>query len=209
MKVLKKLVINMFVNAIGIVLLIMVIIKPRFILSALAFVLVLISIIGWVFIFLSHINNRRRSIFIEKINKLDRNNAKYHYLFIIFDYLNGKDEDIDVLRSALQNVYFFPSRVIRNPQKVKNKEMFWILVEYYLSLTNDKAKNGFLWDYNINFFTWRFILFSSLISVIGITTLVLCYEFIPQPNNFLYTSLYFFFGIFIIPLLAKFFGYII
>ncbi len=168
-----------------------------------------VTIIGWLFISYTLLNKRRRTLFLEKFNKLDRNNDKLHNFFILLDFIEDKEVDMTVVKAALNGIYFSPSSMRKRPEKAKKKELFNLLIEYYLTFTNDKCKNNFIWDFNMNFFTWRWIGLTSCIGIVGIGILSLCYNFVPHPNDVLYTALYFFFGAMIVPLIAKFFGHII
>jgi hypothetical protein len=168
-----------------------------------------IVFIGWMFTFYYFVNKKRREIFSVKISCLSRGNDKLVNLFVLLDYIEGRETNLEVVKTSLAGIYFCPSSMKRHPEKAKKKELYNLLIEYYLTLTKDKYKDSFIWDYNINFFTWRCIGVTSLIGTIGIFILMICYNSIPSPNDVLYTALYFIFGALLIPLLAKFFGHII
>ncbi len=168
-----------------------------------------VTIIGWMFISYHLLNKKRRFLFLQKIEHLDRSNEKLNNLFVLLDFIEGNETNLEVVKSALNGIYFSPSSMRKHPEKAKKKELYNLLIEYYLTLTKDKYKDNFVWDYNINFFTWRCIGLTSTIGLIGIGILSLCYNYIPHPNDVLYTALYFFFGTLLVPLIAKFFGHII
>ncbi len=202
-------ILNIIITVLACIVLVWTIVSPNILIAIIAISLWVLASIGWCFIFYYLLSKKRRKIFTEKILKLDRTNPIYSTLFVFFDYINQEENNLDIVRKALEKIYFCPRRVIRHPEKVRKNELFSILIEYYLSLTNDKVKNKFFWDFNINFFTWRFIFLTSFIGTLGIVSLVLCYHNIPHPNDVIYTALYFVFGGFLLPLLAKFFGHFI
>lgn len=204
-----SIILNSILTILASSILIWAIVSPNLILIISAISLWVLVCIGWCFIFYHLLSKKRRRIFTDKILKLDRKNPIYSTLFVFFDYINHEENNLEIVKKALEKIYFCPRRVIRHPEKVRKNELFSILIEYYLSLTNDKVKNKFFWDFNINFFTWRYICVTSLIGAIGIVSLVLCYHNIPHPNDVVYTALYFVFGGFLLPLLAKFFGHFI
>ncbi len=177
--------------------------------SAMLVLVFVITMIGWTFISYCLINRKRKIIFEEKIKALDKNNDKLNNLVILLDYIEDRTDDIDAVKKALEAIYFSPSLMRRHPEKTKKRDLYNLLIEYYLSLTNDKYKDSFFWDYNLNFFTWKCIGITSGIGLVGIIILVICQNIIPYSNDVLYTSLYVFFGALFVPLLAKFFGHII
>lgn len=177
--------------------------------SVILFLVFVITMIGWMFISYCLINRKRRIIFEKKIKALDKNNEKLNNLVILLDYIEDKTNDIEKVKKALEAIYFSPSFMRRHPEKAKKRDLYNLLIEYYLSLTNDKYRDSFFWDYNLNFFTWKCIGITSSIGFVGIISLVICQHTIPNPNDVLYTSLYIFFGALFVPLLAKFFGHII
>lgn len=193
----------------ALVLLLVDIIIPSSILSSITLILWIVVLIGWVFISLYLINQKRREIFLQKIEKLDRSNEKLINLFVLLDYIEGRETNIDIVKVSLNGIYFSPSSMRKHPEKAKKKELYNLLIEYYLTLTRDKYTDSFVWDYNLNFFTWRFIGIIGATGILGIAILTICYNTIPDPNIVLYTALYFLFGAFIVPLIAKFFGHII
>ncbi|MDE5868551.1 MAG: hypothetical protein K2H02_06355 [Anaeroplasmataceae bacterium] len=155
------------------------------------------------------LDRKRVDYFSKAMAKVDRKNPKYEALFIIYDYLNDEENNLKVVQDAMEEVYFFPTKVIKNPEKVKKKQLYNLLIEYYLSLSLKKLKVTFLWDYNNSFFTWKTIFISTFIGVAGIIGLLIAYHFIPDPNDVLYTSLYFVFGALLLPFIAKFFDHFI
>ena len=100
-----------------------------------------VTIIGWLFISYTLLNKRRRTLFLEKFNKLDRNNDKLHNFFILLDFIEDKEVDMTVVKAALNGIYFSPSSMRKRPEKAKKKELFNLLIEYYITLTNDKCKS--------------------------------------------------------------------
>lgn len=196
-------------SVVAFVLLILDIIYASFGLTVFTITFWTVAIIGWTFISYYLINHKRRKIFSYKIEKLDRGNEKLENLFVLLDYIEGRETNLDVVKVSLQGIYFSPTSMRKHPEKAKKKELYNLLIEYYLTLTKDKYKDSFIWDYNINFFTWRCIGVTSVIGLLGISILMICYNFIPNPNDVLYTALYFAFGGLLIPLLAKFFGHIV
>ncbi|MCM1130508.1 MAG: hypothetical protein NC087_04015 [Anaeroplasma bactoclasticum] len=168
-----------------------------------------ITLIGWMYISYFLINRKRRELFSKKISHLDRSNEKLENLFVLLDYIEGRETNLAVVKASLNGIYFSPSSMRRHPEKAKKKELYNLLIEYYLTLTRDKYTDSFVWDYNINFFTWRFIGIASCVGLIGIGILMICHSSIPHPNEVLYTSFYIIFGAMLVPLLAKFFGHFI
>lgn len=193
----------------ALVLLIVDILMPSFLFSAITFIFWLITLIGWGYISLYLINRKRRQIFSQKISRLHRSNEKLVNLFVLLDYIEGREQDLAVVRTALMGIYFSPNSMRKHPEKAKKRDLYNLLIEYYLTLTRDKYTDSFFWDYNINFFTWKCIGLTSLIGGLGIFILLICQHTIPNPNEVLYTALYFVFGALLIPLLAKFFGHFI
>ncbi|MDE7263412.1 MAG: hypothetical protein K2N64_01945 [Anaeroplasmataceae bacterium] len=191
------------------VLLIVDIIMPSFLFSAITFIFWLVTLIVWLYISLYLINRKRREIFSKKISSLDRSNEKLENLFVLLDYIEGREQDVDIVSKALMGIYFSPAYMRKNPEKAKKRDLYNLLIEYYLTLTRDKYTDSFIWDYNINFFTWRCIGVTSLVGGLGIFILLICQNTIPNPNDVLYTALYFVFGGLLVPLLAKFFGHFI
>lgn len=185
------------------------IIYPSGELSVILFLVFVITMIGWLFISFFLINRKRILIFEKKIKQLSRENERYKNLFILLDYIEGNNNDIDAVKQSLKEIYFSPSLTRRHPEKIKKRELYNLLIEYYLSLTNDRYKESFVWDYNVNFFTWRFISITSGIALFGIIILIICQHIIPNHNEVIYTTLYVVFGSLFVPLLAKFFGHII
>lgn len=196
-------------TGIALVLLICEIISASVPLTIVTITLWAIVIFAWSFIAYHYINLKRKRIFFKKIEKLDRNDPKYSVLFTFFDYVNEEENNIEIISEALEQIYFCPKRAIKHPDKVKRKVLISLLIEYYLSLTNDRYKNSFFWDFNLNFFTWKVIGSTSVIGFMGIGILLICYHMIPNPNDVLYTVFYFIFGACLVPLLAKFFGHFI
>ena len=194
---------------VSLILLIVDIVIPSAVLSSVTLILWIITLIGWTYISLYLINRKRRELFSTKIERLDRSNEKLTNLFVLLDYIEGKEQDLEVVKASLHGIYFSPSSMRKNPAKAKKKELYNLLIEYYLTLTQDKYKDSFVWDYNINFFTWRFIAITSAVGLSGIGILTICYNMISNPNDVLYFALYFIFGALIVPLLAKFFGHIV
>lgn len=168
-----------------------------------------LTIIAWLIISYTLLNRKRRAIFLEKFEKLDRSKEELENFFVLLDFVEGKETDLTLVKASLNAIYFSPSSMRKHPEKAKKKDIFNLLIEYYLTLTKDKCKNNFIWDYNMNFFTWRWIGLTSCIGALGIGILSLCYNLIPNPNDVLYTALYFFFGALLVPLIAKFFGHFI
>ena len=162
-----------------------------------------------IYFFRTMLDRKRVDYFSKAMAKVDRKNPKYEALFIIYDYLNDEENNLKVVQDAMEEVYFFPTKVIKNPEKVKKKQLYNLLIEYYLSLSLKKLKVTFLWDYNNSFFTWKTIFISTFIGVAGIIGLLIAYHFIPDPNDVLYTSLYFVFGALLLPFIAKFFDHFI
>lgn len=162
-----------------------------------------------IYFFRTMLDRKRVYYFSEAMAKVDRKNPKYEALFIIYDYLNDEENNLKVVQDAMEEVYFFPTKVIKNPEKVKKKQLYNLLIEYYLSLSLKKLKVTFLWDYNNSFFTWKTIFISTFIGIAGIVGLLIAYHFIPDPNDVLYTSLYFIFGALLLPFIAKFFDHFI
>ncbi len=199
----------LILTVIAIVLLIVDAIFMQFFLTILTIIFGVSAFFGWVFIAQNIINKNRTFMFVKKMMSLDRNNPKYYGLFTIFDYITGEENNLEVVKAVMENVYLFPKRLAKHPEKAKKKEMTNYLIEYYFTLTNDQLKVNFIWDYNKNFFTWKFISITTLVGVAGIITLYLCYNYIANPNDVLYTALYFLFGGFLLPLIAKFFGHFI
>nr|MDE6656919.1 hypothetical protein [Anaeroplasmataceae bacterium] len=191
------------------VLLVVDIFIPSSELSAALFIVFVITLIGWMYIFYFLINQRRRELFSKKISNLDRANEKLENLFVLLDYIEGRETNLDVVKVSLNGIYFSPSSMRKHPEKAKKKELYNLLIEYYLTLTRDKYTDSFVWDFNINFFTWRLIGITSCIGTIGISILMICHTYIPYPNEVLYVALYVVFGSLFIPLIAKFFGHII
>lgn len=185
------------------------IILPSMELSIAVLIVLVVTLIGWVYISYYLINRKRRKLFIDKISRLDRSNQKLENLFVLLDYIEGRETNLDVVKISLQGIYFSPSSMRKHPEKAKKRELYNLLIEYYLTLTKDKYKDSFIWDYNINFFTWRFIGITSCIGAIGISILMICHSYIPHPNEVVYTAFYVVFGALFIPLIAKFFGHII
>lgn len=193
----------------ALILLIIDIIIPSAVLSSVTLIFWIVVLIGWVFIFFHFINQKRREIFSGKIEKLDRSNEKLSNLFVLLDYIEGRETDLEIVKISLNGIYFSPASMRKHPEKAKKKELYNLLIEYYLTLTRDKYTDSFVWDFNLNFFTWRFIGITSATGLLGILILTICYNTIPNPNNILYTAFYFLFGSFIVPLLANFFGHIV
>lgn len=162
-----------------------------------------------IYFFRTMLDRKRVFYFSKAMAKVDRKNPKYETLFIIYDYLNDEENNLKVVQNAMEEVYFFPTKVIKNPEKVKKKQLYNLLIEYYLSLSLKKLKVTFLWDYNNSFFTWKTIFISTFIGIAGIVGLLISYHFIPEPNDVLYTSLYFVFGALLLPFIAKFFDHFI
>lgn len=185
------------------------IIIPSTELSYATFISFAVTLIGWMFISYYLINRKRRIIFIKKISALDRSNEKLENLFVLLDFIEGRETNLDVVKASLNGIYFSASSMRKKPEKAKKKELYNLLIEYYLTLTRDKYEDSFIWDYNINFFTWRFIGITSAIGLAGISILLICYHSVPGPNEVLYTALYFVFGGLLVPLIAKFFGHIV
>lgn len=168
-----------------------------------------VTLIGWMYISYYLINQKRRELFSEKISSLDRSNEKLENLFVLLDYIEGRETNLDVVKVSLNGIYFSPSSMRKHPEKAKKKDLYNLLIEYYLTLTRDKYVDSFIWDYNINFFTWRCIGITSCIGMMGISILMICHSNIPHPNEVLYTSFYIIFGSLFVPLIAKFFGHFI
>ena len=63
-----------------------------------------VTIIGWLFISYTLLNKRRRALFLEKFNKLDRNNDKLHNFFILLDFIEDKEVDMTVVKAALNGI---------------------------------------------------------------------------------------------------------
>ena len=196
-------------TGIALVLLICEIIAASVPLTIITILIWAVVIFAWSFIMNHYINLKRKKIFFDKIEKLDRTDPRYSVLFTFFDYVNEEENNIEVISEALEQIYFCPKKAIKHPEKVKRKELISLLIEYYLSLTNDRYKNNFFWDFNLNFFTWKVIGTTSIVGIIGISILLICYHTIPNPNDVLYTVFYFMFGACMVPLLAKFFGHFI
>lgn len=199
----------LILTVIAIVLLIVDAIVIQFLLTVFTIIFGVLAFFGWCIIVHNIINNHRTFMFVKKIMFLDRSNPKYYGLFTIFDYITGEENNLEVVKAVMDNVYLFPKRLAKHPEKAKKKEMMSYLIEYYFTLTHDQLKVDFVWDYNKNFFTWKFIFIITLLGVTGIITLYLCYNYIANPNDVLYTALYFVFGAFLLPLIAKFFGHFI
>lgn len=202
-------IIAVILSVITIVMLIVDIIIPSLELSTAVLIVFIVTMIGWTYISYFLINRKRRQLFSNKISHLDRSNEKLENLFVLLDYIEGRETNLDVVKVSLQGIYFSPTSMRKHPEKAKKKELYNLLIEYYLTLTRDKYTDSFVWDYNINFFTWRFIGIASCIGAIGISILMICYSYIPHPNEVLYTAFYVLFGSLFIPLIAKFFGHII
>lgn len=182
---------------------------PSVILTIFLCICLWIAFFGWIYLGYMMISRKRLFLFSKAILVLDRKNPKYETLFILYDFLHHDENNIEVVRNAMEQVYFFPKKVIKHPEKVKRKKLYNLLIEYYLSLSVGRFGVSFFWDYDRNFFTWKWIGLLLFIGVAGITGLVLAYHFIPDPNDVLYTSLYFFFGAFTLPFIAKIFGHFI
>lgn len=162
---------------------------------------------GWVGVGYFYISRKRLLLFTQKISSLDRLNPKYQTLFVLYEYVYGDENNLEVVKKAMNEVYFFPKRMTKHPEKIRKKTMLNYLVEYYLSLNISKLKVTFIWDYNKNFFTWKWIGLITLIGVMGIGTLIFCQHSIPNGNDVIYTSLYFLFGALTLPFIAKLFGH--
>lgn len=193
----------------AIVMLIIDAINMSFLLTTLTIICGVLAFFGWCAIVHNHLNRKRTFIFFKKIMFLDRTDPKYQILFIIYDYVCGEENNLEVVKAALESVYFFPKRITRNPEKAKKKVIISNLIEYYLTLTHDDLDVSFVWDYNKNFFTWKIIGIMTLIGLVGTTILSICYQYVPNPNDVLYTALYFVFAPLFLPLIAKFFGHFI
>ena len=85
-----------------------------------------VTIIGWLFISYTLLNKRRRTLFLEKFNKLDRNNDKLHNFFILLDFIEDKEVDMTVVKAALNGIYFSPSSMRKRPEKAKKKELCYL-----------------------------------------------------------------------------------
>lgn len=182
---------------------------PSVVLTIFLCVAIWLAFFGWVYLGYMMISRKRLFLFSKAILELDRTNSKYETLFILYDFIHDEENNLDVVRNAMEQVYFFPKKVIRHPEKVKKKKLYSLLIEYYLSLSIGHLQVSFFWDYDKNFFTWKWIAILLLIGATGIVGLVLFYHFIPNPNDVLYTCLYFFFGAFTLPFIAKIFGHFI
>ncbi|MDE6414277.1 MAG: hypothetical protein K2K48_02595 [Anaeroplasmataceae bacterium] len=191
------------------VMLIVDIIIPSPELSTAILIVFVITLIGWMYISYFLINQKRRELFSKKISQLDRSNEKLENLFVLLDYIEGRETNLDVVKVSLNGIYFSPSSMRKHPEKAKKKELYNLLIEYYLTLTRDKYTESIVWDYNINFFTWRCIGITSCVGMIGISILMICHSYIPHPNEVLYVALYVVFGSLFVPLIAKFFGHFI
>lgn len=194
---------------VGIVLLVFDLIFPKLLLTIITMIVLVLAVFGWFFLLYSYLSKKRQHIFFQKIELLDRHNSKYKNLFIIYDYIHQQEENLQIVKKAMEEVFFFSSKVYEHPEKAKKSELCDPMINYYLSLTKDKVKSNFFWDWNTNYFTWRLILVLLTIGIAGITILVLCYHSFPHPDDVIYTSLYFLFGAMVVPFLAKFFGHII
>ncbi len=172
-------------------------------------VMAFFAFFGWIYYFYSHVHRKRLFLFSQKLLVLDRKKPKYRTLFILYDYIQGEENNIEVVKKAMEGVYFFPKRVTNHLKRVRRKELYHLLIEYYLSLNISKLKVSFVWNYNINFFTWKMIGITTLIGALGIAGLMICQHQIANPNDVLFTSLYFVFGAFCLPFIAKLFGHFI
>ncbi len=168
-----------------------------------------ICFFGWLFIMYAVLNERRIKIFKKKIEELDAEEEKYRSLLIFYRYIEEKETDLDLVKEALQHVYFLPRKICLHPEKANRKKLYDALIAYYLTLSKKKVAVGFFWDYNSNYFTWKLIALTFAIGLTGILILITCYHAIPGPDDVLYTALYFVFGALLVPFLSKFFGHFI
>ena len=70
----------------------------------------------------------------------------------MLDFIEDKEVDMTVVKAALNGIYFSPSSMRKRPEKAKKKELFNLLIEYYLTLTNDKCKKQFYLGFQYEFF---------------------------------------------------------
>lgn len=204
-----RIIVNCIILVFAIVFSIFNIITPNLTFIFITVISWIIAISLWFLYIYSYLALKRERLFKERMDKLDRTQKKYQKLFIIYDFINGEEYNLEVVKSAMKDVYFYPSLIISHPEKANKKSLIAYLIEYYLSLGEERLERNFFWNYNENYFTWGIITVFTIIGTGGIITLSICYNTIPNPNIVLYTTLYFLFGAFEIPLLAKFFGHFI
>lgn len=205
----KKIIFNSFITLIALILLIVNILIPSAMLTTFTFFCWILAFIAWFYIFFTSMSSKRRHIFKVKMQNLNREDKKMKLLFTIYDYIEGEENNIELVQEVMEHIYFFPKKMYTNPEKVKKEVLFDTLIDYYLSLTHDRVKNGFFWDWNLNYFTWKWIGITFLISITGIITLTVFYHMVSAPDDVLFTALYFIFGVFLVPSLSKFFGHYI
>ncbi len=203
------LIIIVFMTFLTIILLITDIVAASSILTTFLIIFACLSFFSWIFFAYSQVTRKRLFLFSKAMLELNRQNPKYETLFTIYDFIREEENNLEVVKDAMKQVYFFNDRVIKNPTKVKKKQLYNCLIEYYLSLSTRRLKVTFFWDYNKNYFTWKLIGITSFIGLSGIFGAILAHHYVASPNEILYFSLYFLFGIFMIPLIAKLFDHFI
>lgn len=203
----KKVIAVSTINITAFVLLIIEIFVKDMTMGVITFLLWLLSLFGWLYLLYAKLSQIRIERFSEKIEALDRTDLKYVGLLAMYDYLKGNSVDPTFLQEQMKKVYFFTKKEYSFPEKIKKLDFYDKVIYYYLTLTHDAIPNSFFWDWNENYYTWRFIFLTFVSGVAGIALSVVCYHYIPHPNDVLYTALYFIFGALLIPGIAKFFGH--
>lgn len=202
-------IVALIISILWIVLLVLDTVQSFFLLTFFVVLTAVMAFFTWCIVGYNFILRKRTYMIVKRVSELDRKDSKYQNLFIIFDFITGEENNLTVVKNAMQQVYFFPKRITKNPVKVKKRVLLGYLIEYYITLCHEPLDTNFFWDYNKNFFTWKFIGVTTFIGTVGILTLYFCHVYVPNPNAIIYTSLYFVFGAFLLPLLAKIFGNII
>ena len=201
--ILKRIIFSIIITIVSVILLIIDLFFKEYHLTLVTAFLSLFCIILWYYTLHKWCNKKRLEIFISKIEKIDRFNDKYKTMFIIYDYINGNENNMDVVTNALKEVYFYSKYMIKFPLKFKRKAYYNGLIEYYLSITKDSLGSSFIFDYNKNYFTWKIVSILLLFGATGIAVLMYVNNSIVENLSILNTFLYVIFGLSIIPFIVK------
>lgn len=199
----KKMLFNIIITIIGIVLLVIDLFLKEYHLTIITAFFLLFSVIVWYYNLYKYYTEKRLKIFVEKVNKLDRSSQKYKTLFVIYDYINGNENNMDIVTNALKEVYFYSKYMIKFHLKFKRKSYYNGLIEYYKTISKDKLGSNFIFDFNTNYFTWKFVSILLLIGSAGITALIYINQYTQVNLSIINTFLYVICGIFLIPFIIK------